>query len=328
MNGFKCERCGAPLEVSPETIVAICPYCGHPNHISGNLKTEHIYIVPSLDKNAIAKAFWERVGKDFDLKRIKDEIEIVGIEGHYAPYWEGKVHVEGIVEYIKKETQCHTDSQGRTHCRTVERRYRERVDETLRLLGSARRQVRSFGVDDLITHYSKTRPSGKRLLDLEEDEWGQIKLEILNTEMDEHHAELMMREDAIDIIRDRFAKKSDRILRFDVTAGEPKNIRLLLLPIWTVYYRYGNSIFQTVFAGWDGKDVAATEPMSTVRRAQYLAGVGIGTLIAAFGAGAIAESLVFAVLAIVGGAALSWFAGSKVLEGQRIERESSSLLGV
>jgi len=25
---FTCERCGAPLEVSPETIVAICPYCG------------------------------------------------------------------------------------------------------------------------------------------------------------------------------------------------------------------------------------------------------------------------------------------------------------
>lgn len=47
---FRCERCGAPLEVSPETIIAVCPYCGYPNHISGNIKTENIYIVPSLDK--------------------------------------------------------------------------------------------------------------------------------------------------------------------------------------------------------------------------------------------------------------------------------------
>lgn len=84
---FKCERCGAPLEVSPETIIAVCPYCGYPNHISGNIKTENIYIVPpSLDKNTIAQSFWKRVEKDFDLRRIKDDIQIVGIEGgHYAP---------------------------------------------------------------------------------------------------------------------------------------------------------------------------------------------------------------------------------------------------
>lgn len=324
---FKCERCGAPLEVSPETIVAICPYCGFPNHISGNLKTESIYVVPSLDKNAIAQAFWGRVEKDFDLRRIKDDLQIVGIKGHYAPYWSGVVHVQGTVRYMRREEECHTDSKGNTHCHTVERHYTERVNEDMRLLGSARRQIKSFGVEDLITHFSKTWPEGKRLLDLDEDAWSKIKLEILNTEMDERQARLIMREDAVDIVRNRFLAKSDRIERFDIHADEPKDVKLLLLPMWTVYYRYGNSIFQAVFAGWDGKGVATTEPMNVFRQAEYLAGAGAGMLIASFGAAAFGSSPVFAVLALIGGAAISWFAGSKVLEGQRVEREKKGLLG-
>lgn len=125
----------------------------------------------------------------------------------------------------------------------------------------------------MVKHFSKSRPKEKKLLDLDEENWGgKIKLEILNTEMDELHAKLMMREDAVDVIRNRFLAKSDRIERFDIHASEPENVRLILLPLWTVYYRYGNSIFQTVFAGWDGKAVAATEPMNLFRRAEYLAG--------------------------------------------------------
>lgn len=325
--GFKCERCGAPLEVSPETIVAICPYCGFPNHVSGNLKTENIYIVPTIDKNAIAKAFWNRVERDFDLKRMKERIEIVDIEGHYAPYWVGSVHVGGDVEYMVREEECHTDSEGETHCHTVERHYHDYVDEVLNLIGSARRQVKSFGVDDIIHHYSKARPEGKRLLDLDEDQWGKVKLEILNTEMDETQAKMVMREDAVDVVRSRYSAKADRIDRFDVTADEPQNVALVLLPMWTVYYKVENSIFHTVFAGWDGKDVASTEPMPIWRRAQYLTGVVLGPIIGAAGAayGAVNGSLLVPLLAIILGSGMSGYFGAMVLEGQRLERSGSFL---
>ncbi|NJD99449.1 hypothetical protein E3E26_06580 [Thermococcus sp. LS1] len=329
MNSFKCERCGAPLEVSPETIVAICPYCGYPNHISGNLKTEHIYIVPSLDKNAIAKAFWERVERDFDLKRIKDQLQIVDIEGHYSPYWKGSVHVEGEVEYTVREEECrtYTDSSGEEHteCHTVEKHYHDFVNEDIPLIGSARRQVKSFGVDDIIGHYSRSRPKGKRLLDLDEDQWGKIKLEILNTEIDELQAKMMMREDAIDVIRNRYSAKADRIDRFDIRAEMPESVSLVLLPMWTVYYKYGNSIYHVVFAGWDGKDVAATEPMTMLRRAQYIGAIGLGSLIGAFGAaygGAVASGAVV-IFALIFGSVLGGYGGFKVLEGQRVERGGS-----
>ncbi len=326
MQAFKCERCGAPLDISPETIVAICPYCGFPNHISGALKTENVRIIPTLDKNAIAQAFWKRVERDFDLKRMKNMIELVDVEGHYAPYWVGTVHVEGDVEYTVQEEECHTDSEGNTECHTVERHYQEHVDRNLQLMGSARRQVQSFGVDDVIRHYRKSLVESKRLMDLDGEEWGRIKLEILNTEMDENQAKLMMREDAVDVIRRKFSSKADRIDYFDVRADEPENVSLLLLPMWTVYYKVENSIFHVVFAGWDGKDVAATEPMPIWRRAQYLAGAVIGVVMGAVGAayGGTVTSLA-AIIATVFGAGLSGYFGAKVLEGQRIEHEG--LLG-
>ncbi|WP_048149142.1 membrane protein [Palaeococcus ferrophilus] len=322
--GFKCERCGAPLEVSPETIIAICPYCGFPNHISGSMETEKVYIVPTLDKNAVAKAFWDRVERDFDLRRMKEKLDIVDIEGHYAPYWVGTVHVEGIVEYTVREEECHTDSKGNTHCHTVERHYRDRVNENLDLIGSARRQVKSLGVEDLIRHYSKTKPRGKKLLELDEDEWGRIKLEILNTEMDEAQAKSIMHEDAIDVIRDRYSSKADRIDRFDVRADEPQNAHLVLLPMWTVYYKFENSIFHVVFAGWDGKDVMATEPMAAWRRAQYLAGTLLGILVGGAGVAYTAGSgWVLPAFSILIGTGISAYFGRLVLEGQRIERSGT-----
>ncbi|WP_456421720.1 hypothetical protein [Thermococcus sp.] len=326
MEAFKCERCGAPLEVSPETIVAVCHYCGFPNHITGNLKTEDMFLVPSLSKGQIAEAFWRNVERDFDLRRIKNSIQIIEIEGHYAPYWVGEVHVEGRVDYtvIEEECETYTDSRGgtRTRCRTVEKHYSDYVDETLNLIGSARRQVESFGVTDIVRHYSKTRPKEKRLLDLDESQWEKLKLEVLNTEMDEEQARLMMREDAIDVIRNRYSAKADRIDRFEVKANEPRNIRLLLLPMWTVYYKFENSIFHAVFAGWDGKRVASTEPMTALRRVEYLGGVALGILIGAVGGAYGANSGAFALTGItIGlGSVLSGYFGLKVLEGQRVER--------
>ncbi|WP_366939850.1 hypothetical protein [Thermococcus sp.] len=326
MEAYKCERCGAPLEVTPETIVAVCPYCGFPNHITGNLRTEDMFIVPSMNKNQIAEAFWRTVERDFDLRRIKDSIQIVEIEGHYAPYWVGDVHVEGDVEYTVLEEECHTytDSEGKTEtrCHTVERHYHDHVDETLHLIGPARRQVASFGVDDIIKHYSRTNPEEKRLLDLDEGQWERLKLEILNTEMDEEQAKLMMREDAIDVIRNRYSAKADRIDLFDVKAGEPNYTRLVLLPMWTVYYKFENSIYHSVFSGWDGKRVASTEPMSTLRRAEYLGGVVLGLLIGAFGVayGAGVNDLGIGAFSLGIGSVLSGYFGFKVLEGQRVER--------
>ncbi len=322
MQAFKCERCGAPLNVSPETIVAICPYCGFPNHISGSLSTERIYIAPSLVKDDIYRAFMKRVEGDIDLRGLKDEIQVVEIEGHYVPYWTGSVYLTGEVRYMKRETECHTvtDSQGNTReeCHTVERHYHEFIDRMLHLMGSARRQVTDFGISDMIKHYKKRPPKIEPLKELDEDRWQRIKLEILNTEMDEKQARMLMKEDAVDVVREEYKAKSDRIEYFRCKAEEPENMKLVLLPMWVVYYRYGNSIFKVAFSGWDGRDVAATEPMTTLRRAMYVGGVLVGILIGGIGAAGISSGA--ALIPLVAGAGIAYYSGSRVLAGTRIER--------
>ena len=32
---YRCERCGAPLRVGPDTVLAVCPHCGYPNWVRG-----------------------------------------------------------------------------------------------------------------------------------------------------------------------------------------------------------------------------------------------------------------------------------------------------
>jgi len=37
---IRCGNCGAPLRMSPETIVAICSYCGSPNWVRETARRE------------------------------------------------------------------------------------------------------------------------------------------------------------------------------------------------------------------------------------------------------------------------------------------------
>jgi hypothetical protein len=92
--------------------------------------------------------------------------------------------------------------------------------------------------------------------------------------------------------------------------------------MWTVYYKFENSIYHSVFAGWDGRRVASTEPMSTLRRAEYMGGVALGILIGAIGGayGAAVSAYALSGIAIGLGSILSGYFGFKVLEGQRVER--------
>jgi len=73
---FRCRNCGAPLDVSPETIVAICSYCGYANWIREDLK-EDILIVESLKDNEILGKARDRIETDKDLRSIAKYISVL-----------------------------------------------------------------------------------------------------------------------------------------------------------------------------------------------------------------------------------------------------------
>jgi len=262
-SSYVCSYCGAPLDVTPETIVAICSYCGKPTIISGVVSIEDIYIVPALDRTSIEKLFESTIERDFDLRRIKEDIELHNTIGTYIPIWISKVHLKGRVSYYRYKSE----NKGRRKVYRV-----EVVDEIKNVPIVARRQVSPLGTNELLEFLSKKDLDSKRLVDVGTDEWKEIRLEVLNTEYDKKSALERIREDSLDRLRNEFKKKSDGIDGFQVEVLDVSEPRLLLVPIWRVYYNYKDSIYQIVYAGWNGELLVKTEPVIVLRRLAYVLG--------------------------------------------------------
>ncbi len=305
---FKCGRCGAPLPATPETIIAICDYCGYPNVISGVVSIDDIYLIKSTDRESIISSFWKAVERDFDLRKMKGEIEVYDVEGEYVPVWVGNVRVKGMVEYHKYEIRDK---------RRVKRTYRDRFDKSVLVRLPARRQVVEFGVRNVIEKIGVDTPPQEKLVDLGEEEWGKIKLPILNTEMDRVDASTKIRDEACDSVRRHYESISDGIDFYYCDPSDPENLKLILVPIWTVYYKCRKAIFRMVFSGWDARRTVATEPVTLLRRTGYLMGALGGVLLASFSS---AFPTDFGIALIVMGALISLFFGGRLVSGVRIER--------
>lgn len=262
-NVYTCEKCGAPLDITPESIAAVCSYCGYPNIISGIISPEDIYIVPSRSRAQVINKFNNIIREDFDLRKIAPYIQVLGIHSFYAPVWIGKVPVRGRISYYKIK---------RDNKRTVKRYYVENINTIEIVSLPARRQPMRFGITEAIEHFKKTNPTFKRLMDLDRYSWESIKLEILNTEFDKSEAYRRIKEEALDIIRNRYRAKNDGIDAFVCFSGEPTELKLVLLPIWWIYYKYKNSIYYIVLSGWDLNPIIRTEPLTTLHRLTYVLG--------------------------------------------------------
>ncbi|RLE82178.1 MAG: hypothetical protein DRJ51_02140 [Thermoprotei archaeon] len=263
-EGYTCSRCGAPLNVTPETIVSVCEYCGYPSIISGIVSPEDIYILSSLPRSSVEKAFWEVVESDFDLRRIRKDIVIHDIYGVYIPVWISKVHLRGRVSYYYYR-----------HENKSRRRIYKVVSVSRRILVPllARKQVTLLGAKEALNkiHEKILKKYSKKLVEVSRENWRKIKLEVLNTEYDKKIASERIREDALDILRERFKSKGT-IDGFDVKVIGADDPKLYLIPLWQVYYRYKDAIYSMFFAGWDLGLLVKTEPVITLRRVLYLIG--------------------------------------------------------
>jgi len=259
-RGYVCSNCGAPLDVTPETIVAICSYCGEPRVIGGAVSVDEIHVIPSLRREDVEAAFWRTVREDFDLRRLQREIELYEVRGVYVPVWLAKVRLEGRVSY-------YVEREG-----GKKREYRvEDVSGVRRVPVIARRQVAPLGTRELVEALSREEVATKRLVDVVGDEWRRIRLEVLNAEYDRRVALERVREDSLDALRAEFRRKGDGIDGFSVRVAEVEDLKLVLAPLWRAYYTYRDSVYQAVYAGWSGGLLVKTEPVTLVRRLAYFA---------------------------------------------------------
>lgn len=311
---YLCPYCGAPLEVTPETIIAVCNYCGKPKVISGVVSIEDIYIVPTLNKSYIEKIFKETIERDFDLRRIKKDIEFYNSVGTYVPIWVSKVHLKGKVSYYHYKTEN----------KKRKRVYRvETIDMMRNIPIVARRQITPLGISELLNLISSRELSPKRLTDVSVKEWREMRLEVLNTEYDKKGALERIQEDSLDRLREEFKKKSDGIDGFQVKVVSLSEPKLLLVPLWRVYYNYKDSVYQMIYAGWNGELLVKTEPVTVIRRIAYVLGsialvfiTGLATVLLLSQKEVELNSLIFS-LFLMG---MTYFTARKIIKGVRLER--------
>gem|GEM_PF-523498 len=345
-EAFKCRGCGAPLDVSPETIVAVCSYCGYPNWIREDLR-EDIFVVKGLDDRRIIEKAWERVRRDRDLRRIANMISFGKPYLIYLPYY--FIHVEAEADYsgrvLVRVHRCSGSGKNRrcwteSHIVHVSGKYGP-YKATYPILG--RKGVKAFSAQALGLYY--LRNPGKPEV-LKEDTLGKSRFRrILIVEIDRGTAMDIALDEHLDTLREKVVERMKeearaRVMFRGTIVGTtilskkitPKNIRIraskiILIPMYIIPYNYRRGVYRLFLSGWDGETIVAEEPMNTLQR--LLWGVAGTTLSGLLGGGG--SLLLFTSfgedptlmgiggLAIAIGGFISWYSIKMAIRPVRVE---------
>ncbi|MBO3763124.1 MAG: hypothetical protein JTT16_01090, partial [Candidatus Brockarchaeota archaeon] len=239
----KCKNCGAPIEYTPDSILVLCSFCGYANWFVDESKVQ-IFVVPSKSRDKVLEAFWNRMKKDSDMGKIVQELEVIDTYGIYVPIFLSKVEVFSEWSGVEVRTVY---SGKRTR---VERIQKEgKFSDKLLLAIPARRTVEEFGLDELVSKVSSLSPN---YVKLEELNWDDVKLQVLNTEISQSEAVDSIKDKAEDITREKI-RTSNNISEFNFYSCNTNATEtiLLLVPLWIITYRYKNGVYNSAISGYD-----------------------------------------------------------------------------
>ena len=310
---YTCVNCGAILKVTPETIVAICEYCGAPNIISGILSEEDLCLVPSVGEGKVLEEFWRRVNTDIDLKSIASKIRPISIDGSYIPFWLSKVELDGEIIYRKKEYD------GK-HVRV--KRVKKSFSRTIWVDIVARRQVKHLGLRELVKRYLDEKPESIKLSEIPIDKWREIKLPILNLEFDRAEAEASIRDCSIDLVRKEWEEKVSDIIFFSAKVKSMTKPNLIFLPLWNVTYTFGGGLYFAQHDGWSGRPLVFAEPIRAFRRVIYTLGMIFSTILGGLsGYAFLHKATSIGIFILLASISLGYFFGKRFVSDVRVEKE-------
>ena len=116
MRSYVCHSCGGEIVGDENTSATICPFCGNPVVMAGNvtgLLKPDLVIPFQLDKKA-AKAAYEKhlEGKKLLPRVFKSENHIDKITGIYVPFWLYSADAQGDMHYQATRTRTWSDSKN------------------------------------------------------------------------------------------------------------------------------------------------------------------------------------------------------------------------
>ncbi len=323
---FRCARCGAPLDVSPETIVAVCNSCGYVNWFVDTSRMS-IEILP-VERASLVGVFEKIVSSDKDLSRL-DSAKLREASIYYVPSYFAEVHAEtrysGEAEVTLSMEECeYYEEYNEETGETEEREECETIRDTVEVSVSgyfssdysidiiARRNVYSPAVSELMEHYraSGSQPKGSTI-PLEKVDWSRVRGIVLSGEISPSEAEVIARdlgcERLFREVEGRMKSEAeDKALSIKGSEWSVESIvwrekkipckisnralsPLTLIPYIRIVYEYEGSNYNIYAAGWDGHPLLVEKPVTRMERAKsYLVATGLAGVLGGLGGGLVA----------------------------------------
>lgn len=333
---MRCLHCGAPLELSPDSVVVVCRYCGFANFVAGD--PADVLAVGTLPAGEILKRAVERTRRDFHLGRRMSRINFAAPQLFYVPFY--FVDVDLWAAYRAKVSVTYTRTvyvggrpTTRLESRVVEVAGRVHYGDVVGVL--ARRAAWGLSVDRLVRHFFKTAPTPSRLEDVVSG--AEVAKSFMSGELTPEQAKAKAVRSAVAELlrlvdqdaRNRAAARVggvvtsaavlDKAVDYDVKRLEAS--KLTYLPMWAVPYFFENSAYRYYVAGWDGEVLVAEEPSFVEHKLASAVGAAVaGGSVGGLGLSAFLPDLVLSSTAVALGGVLSYMAAGGLLKSRRVEK--------
>ncbi|MGC8583865.1 MAG: hypothetical protein ACP5MH_09060 [Thermoproteus sp.] len=323
---FRCSYCGAPLDVTPDSVLVVCQYCGRPNLVVSGVDTGGISAVPTLNSDEIARRAVAAARRELKLKSAT----FGDPDLYYLPYYFASVEMAASYRARVRVTY----SSGKTTVtRTVDVSGSLNYSATIPVL--ARRAVAGIATEKLAQHYLSTKPQTKPL---DQIELGyRTSKAFLAAEFGRDRARGIAMRDAVDDLLARVDKDAgERALKalrlhsartavldktVDYQVGEFDLSPLTYLPAWLVPYTVDEAQYHMAFAGWDGELLAALEPITVSSRLRSIVGSVLASgVLAGIGGIALPQNPLVGAVFLFFGAGISAAIGKNVVASFKVKK--------
>ncbi|GBC71813.1 hypothetical protein HRbin02_01601 [Candidatus Calditenuaceae archaeon HR02] len=271
----RCPNCGAPIELSPDTVVLVCGYCGASVSYVGGTFTP--LIVECEDKGVIRSALERFVGEKARSGVLKDVKYLV------VPFW--IVELEAVTKYNGYAEE--TGYKGKSLYREY-RPLRGTIRERVAVAVYGRRFEGIFGLSQvksiLLSRFEAAQPFNPEMV----KGWS-----VIGSELDEVEAIEAAKSRVADEHRRRVEEMATKV--FDCyTDAEARAARLILHPVVEARYESGGKSYRVCMDGARGtaRPLVAELPI-TVRGRAARAAAAVASVLAISLAAVVLQQIAF-----------------------------------
>lgn len=259
---YRCPRCGAPVELTPEAVIYVCKYCGWAGDVFGH-RVEMLAWRP-LPEEEILPVVLNAVGRG-----AKPSGAVLRV----LPYWVFKVRA--VANYRARVVYEVVRGKRRVRrAKDVEGVVRhELVYPVL-----ARLNAEFYGDDEMsgnLVFNLKVRPPSA----LSEEDAKKLAPHVLAPELSAEEAARIARDRVEDVMLSKAKADARKGLTRVVNVSvyqfscevEVEDVKMVLVPYWFVTYEVGGCAYSAAVSGIDGDLLKAEAPLSARERVARLA---------------------------------------------------------